>query len=406
MFNIFANRAGVPNLLRGNAWVYVNNDSYLKLWVKNGTKFDQQNSILKQVPNKLNWWRQYKLPMGKNYKDLSSTVILEPTNTYVDNTYNLQTHSITGQVYENVSENDFNDQKALKLKATKYSIWDAYDNKTKYYLAKNNQNATLESYDNGATWHNFQLIDGQIGNNPIRNEAFSGNAVGSGIQLKYQKNPKLNNRIIFAMYNYTAGIQSPYYIYSDDFGKTWNKKINFGFKRNLIESSFIETEDGELYWYLRQAVWGSKNNRPAITKSLDGGLTWINLDSKNKNQNWKDLNLKVDGNVFSGLAYFKIKNKKYFVFALPKVNFRKAGSLYVADEKFEKITEVYTFDPSNYEHFVYSYPITINIGKNFADILIAYEASNKTKVANYDKHFNNRPKGDGIQLDKIRITIK
>ncbi|MGY6172123.1 exo-alpha-sialidase [Candidatus Mycoplasma pogonae] len=406
LFNIFAERAGIVHLLKGNPWVYVGNEKYLKLWVKKANnQFDSQSSILKRVPGKENWFRQYKLPNGVNHQKLTANTQLIPTDTYIDMSYNAKTKAISGQVFENVLQSEINDKNALAKKATNHSVFDNYNN-AKYFLAKNNHNAMLESYDNGLTWQNLSYFDEKIGNHPDRSEPFSGNAVGSGIQLKNQKNPKLNGRVFFTMYNFVGGVQKPYLIYSDDFGETWNK-VMFNNSDNLTESTLIETKDGEIYYTLRQSVWGKKDNTPFISKSTDGGLTWKNPKNPNSNQQFAKLPVNnVDGNVFSGVASFELKGKSYFVYALPKGNFRKAGSLFVSDKDLTWSKEILSFDTKNQEHFAYSYVAVVENGTDYVDVLVVYEWSPHTKIFNQDQHFNSRPKGGGIQVDKIRIKLK
>lgn len=407
LFDMFADRAGIPQLMKGNAWVYINGEAYLKLWVRNNGKFDTQNSVLKRVPGKANWWQKYLLPNGVKYNQITNTSELTPTKTYVDNSYNSESKTITGTVYENVEEGVLNNPELLEGYKTQHSIWDRYDvSTTKYFLAKNNQNGMLESFDEGETWTNFKLIDDQIGKAQYPQRQFTGNAVGNGIQLKHQRDKSLNGRVLFATYSYTNGTQNPDIIYSDDFGTNW-KNMNVPFmKQNLTESTFFETEEGDLYWFLRHSVWGSGNNKPVFTKSTDGGKTWQHPTNANSTQKYVDINLKADGNVFSGMTSFKLKDKRYFAFALPKENGRYAGSLYVSDDTFTNIQEVYTFDENNQEHFAYSYTTLLTQSDNGVELLVTYEWSPKTKIMNTDKYFNTRPKGGGIQLEKIKLLLK
>lgn len=405
LFNIFAEREGIPNLKSGNPWVYVGDQAYWKVWLRdNGKTFNQDNYVWKELTEKQGWWRLYKIPNKLKHNQINESTKLIATKTYVDNSYNSQTKTITGQVYENVEENELNNFDQLIKRATKHSIYDKNVVGTKYILAKNNHNATLESYDNGKTWTNLQMIDKHIAKD--RGIApFVGNAVGSGIQLKNQKNSKLNGRIIFPMYSVHNSVQKAYYIYSDDGGMTWNTKFVNGLQRNSTEATFTQLEDGSLFWFQRQSIWG-RSNKQSVTKSTDGGLTWFNPSNPSSSKIYQVIDIDADGNVFSGLTHFNLKGKDYFLFALPKKNFRYAGSVYITDSNFKEYTEVYTFDKKNKEHFAYSYPLTVNVTNDYAEVLIAYEWSPKTKIFTNDKNFANRPFGGGIQLDKLKISLK
>ncbi|MCU9934823.1 sialidase family protein, partial [Mycoplasmopsis cynos] len=59
----------------------------------------------------------------------------------------------------------------------------------------NNHVISIESYDNGKTWKNLRWIDEDVYESS-KNAKFSGTAVGNLIQLKHQKDPKLNGRIL------------------------------------------------------------------------------------------------------------------------------------------------------------------------------------------------------------------
>ncbi|WAM04435.1 sialidase family protein [Mycoplasmopsis cynos] len=210
-----------------------------------------------------------------------------------------------------------------------------------------------------------------------------------------------------------------YYLYSDDYGNSW-KRQNVSFPRNLTESSMIEAKDGSIYWLLRNdRGFGATTAKHWITKSVDGGKTWINPNG-DTGSNGKDLNIgnkNFDGNVFSGIGYFNLKGKDYFIFSIAKDNIRRNGSLFITDSTFNDATELFDYDfmlnqSNKNEHFVYSYALTIDEEKDYVDILSIYEASEKTRVhgkpngdglPEWEKH---RPQADEIQVDRFRIWLK
>ncbi|MCU9936000.1 hypothetical protein NWP96_02435 [Mycoplasmopsis cynos] len=125
--------------------------------------------------------------------------------------------------------------------------------------------------------------------------------------------------------------------------------------------------------------------------------TWINPDENDRknNQFAKNSNTKKNnhGNVFSGIGYFNLKEKDYFIFSTPKKQ-RRDGSLYIADKTFNDVVEVFDYDFSNKnqeEHFVYSYALTIRQTNEYVDVVVVYESSSKTKIPdNKQPHDSDR----------------
>ncbi|WP_322960412.1 sialidase family protein [Mycoplasmopsis cynos] len=406
--------------------------------LKSNDKFDNEISFLERVPGTQNWFRRVILKDGKDIKNATSSDFTL-TSDYVDLNYHTETGAITGIVYKNIqSESELNNPKVLQSKKTEYSVLDfANNNKSKYVLSSdeydevknkkktgkkllafNNHVVSIESYDNGKTWKNLRWIDEDVYESS-KNAKFSGTAVGNPIQLKHQKDPKLNGRILLPMYQIGGGGIPAYYLYSDDYGNSW-KRQNVSFPRNLTESSMIEAKDGSIYWLLRNdRGFGAATAKHWITKSVDGGKTWINPNG-DTGSNGKDLNIgnkNFDGNVFSGIGYFNLKGKDYFIFSIAKDNIRRNGSLFITDSTFNDATELFDYDfmlnqGNKNEHFVYSYALTIDEEKDYVDILSIYEASEKTRVhgdshgkglSEWEKH---RPQADEIQVDRFRIWLK
>ncbi|VEU64719.1 exo-alpha-sialidase [Mycoplasmopsis cynos] len=433
--DIFPDKTGLPHLHNGTIWTKINGKNYLRLYtrLKSNDKFDDEISFLERVPGTQNWFRRVILKDGKDIKNATSSDFTL-TSDYVDLNYHTETSAITGIVYKNIeSESELNNPEVLQSKKTEYSVLDfANNNKSKYVLSSdeyvnkkgekqrafNNHVVSIESYDNGKTWKNLRWIDEDVYESS-KNAKFSGTAVGNPIQLKHQKDPKLNGRILLPMYQIGGGGLPAYYLYSDDYGNSW-KRQDVSFPRNLTESSMIEAKDGSIYWLLRNdRGFGAATAKHWITKSVDGGKTWINPNG-DTGSNGKDLNIgnkNFDGNVFSGIGYFNLKGKDYFIFSIAKDNIRRNGSLFITDSTFNDATELFDYDfmlnqGNKNEHFVYSYALTIDEEKDYVDILSIYEASEKTRVhgdshgkglSEWEKH---RPQADEIQVDRFRIWLK
>ncbi|MCU9936911.1 glycoside hydrolase, partial [Mycoplasmopsis cynos] len=175
-------------------------------------------SFLERVSGTQNWFRRVILKTGKDIKNATSSDFTL-TSDYVDLNYHTETSAITGIVYKNIeSESELNNPEVLQSKKTEYSVLDfANNNKSKYVLSSdeydevknkkktgkkllafNNHVVSIESYDNGKTWKNLRWIDEDVYESS-KNAKFSGTAVGNPIQLKHQKDPKLNGRILLPM---------------------------------------------------------------------------------------------------------------------------------------------------------------------------------------------------------------
>ncbi|MGZ9432043.1 exo-alpha-sialidase [Mycoplasma sp. CB776] len=414
IFDVFPGKdTSVVNLKRGNPWFYVGNNAYLKLWTKlnDPNSFDSRVSVLKEVDGRKNWFRRYILPAGVGFNSsFTERTVLEETNTYVDLSYHSDTRTITGSVYENVQETDFDNPEILNSKKTIHSVLDepyksgaVRPEYAIYALALNSHVASLESFDGGQTWTNLTWMDEKFSSS--RNEhPFVGTGVGNGIQLHHQQNSNLNGRVIIPMYS----LSDMFLLYSDDNGQTWNEISKpTGFKANLSESSLIEANDGAIYWFLRNAGgWSTDRNKFYVSKSIDGGLTWSSPDG-NSLAKGKDIVIdqNYDGNVFSGISYFNWKNKDYFLFALPKTVARRNGALFIANSNFDQITELFKYDDEQKEHFAYNYPLVVNQTNDYIDFISLYESSQIFKIFNggFD---GAREQGEEIQIDRFRLWIK
>ncbi|UWV80969.1 glycoside hydrolase [Mycoplasmopsis cynos] len=285
--DIFPDKTGLPHLHNGTIWTKINGKNYLRLYtrLKSNDKFDNEISFLERVPGTQNWFRRVILKDGKDIKNATSSDFTL-TSDYVDLNYHAETSAITGIVYKNIeSESELNNPEVLQSRKTEYSVLDfANNNKSKYVLSSdeyvnkkgekqrafNNHVVSIESYDNGKTWKNLRWIDEDVYESS-KNAKFSGTAVGNPIQLKHQKDPKLNGRILLPMYQIGGGGIPAYYLYSDDYGNSW-KRQDVSFPRNLTESSMIEAKDGSIYWLLRNdRGFGAATAKHWITKSVDGG---------------------------------------------------------------------------------------------------------------------------------------
>lgn len=394
-FDLFPGKSGIPHLYPGNPWVLINNKPYLKMWTKTNNSFDQRVSVLKKEINS-NWFRQYIIPTN-NFNVNEEDLI--PTNNYVDLNYHQDTKTITGIVYENVEKNDFLDKSILESKKTNHSVLDR--TQEKYLLAINSHLLTLESYDEGETWRNLNWIESNFVEQR-GNLYFLGTGVGNIIQLKNQTNSLLNNRIIMTTYAQNANKKWVLsYVYSDDFGNNWNYLDGFSNFTNSTESTMIQVEDGTLYWMTRVDIGYSNPSKYKIARSIDAGKTWTDLDGENQIPKEIRINDKrYDGNVFSGISSFSYKNKNYFVFALSSFR-RNNGSLYIADDKFEQVIEVFKFNNTNNIPFSYSYPIVLNAKGNRIEVAIMYETPQFYK---YNDLANKAM--EEIQIDRFEIKIK
>ncbi|VEU59290.1 sialidase family protein [Mesomycoplasma neurolyticum] len=400
LFNLSGSRQGIPHFQDSQPFTKINDKLAWKISVKNNQEIESK--VLLKYSKKENWWRLHNIKTDNNE---TTNTTLEPLNVYVNNEYDSKNHFISGRVYENVLESDFDNDELLESKATEHSIWDPY-NDAKYIPEKVNYNGYLESFDNGETWKNFKIIDEDF---PNTTKKFLGNAVGGGIQLKHQTNARLNGRVIFPMYsNFTEIVkgrsttrEKAYYIFSDDFGKNWNLK-EAGLDFNLTESTMIEIENGEIYWLLRNSTGG--NNSFGITKSNDGGQNWIN--PKNLKEKNGYIQLAHDGRVFSGMSHFKLNDEDYFIFAAPTRWKRINGQLFITDKKFEKFYSVYNFDYKGIEEFAYSYSYVVEQQKDYVDVIIVYEWSPDTRQNSNYTFLMSRPQGIGIHITKLRIKLK
>ncbi|WAM10633.1 glycoside hydrolase [Mycoplasmopsis cynos] len=214
--DIFPDKTGLPHLHNGTIWTKINGKNYLRLYtrLKSNDRFDDEISFLERVPGTQNWFRRVILKAGKDIKNATSSDFTL-TSDYVDLNYHAETSAITGIVYKDIqSESELNNPKVLQSKKTEYSVLDfANNNKSKYVLSSdeyvnkkgekqrafNNHVVSIESYDNGKTWENLRWIDEDVYESS-KNAKFSGTAVGNPIQLKHQKDPKLNGRILLPMY--------------------------------------------------------------------------------------------------------------------------------------------------------------------------------------------------------------
>ncbi|WP_300365469.1 exo-alpha-sialidase [Brachyspira sp.] len=121
------------------------------------------------------------------------------------------------------------------------------------------------SYDNGKTWeYPPRDITGQLW---LDNTEEAGGFIGSGrgIQLKWQKDPKKNRRLMAAMV-FQGGYARA--IYSDDGGTNWKASPRVDGKCD--EPKVIELADGTVMMNNRALGQGKRQ----ISYSSDGGETW------------------------------------------------------------------------------------------------------------------------------------
>ncbi|MCU9933323.1 glycoside hydrolase [Mycoplasmopsis cynos] len=177
------------------------------------------NSLLERVVGTQNWYRRVTLKNGKNFNNVTSSDLV-PTNDYVDLNYHTETNTITGIVYNNIqSESELIKPQLLESKKSNYSVLDNGEN-SKYLIGVNDYIVSIESYDDGQTWTGLNWIYDDSFSKLYKDSKFIGTAVGNPIQLKHQKDPKLNGRIIVPVYGYYG--TTSFYIYSNDFGRKWN----------------------------------------------------------------------------------------------------------------------------------------------------------------------------------------
>ncbi|WP_025755679.1 sialidase family protein [Mycoplasmopsis cricetuli] len=359
--------------------------------------------FLKPVENHEGWMQMFSIKDEYSnipVNNINSFNQLQATEQFIDLRLG-EENTLTGQIFEKIkSFDDLNNPEKLASSATEHSIFDqyfvsnpvkrkpkshkkiSYNNKKLRWFIKQAATISMESEDGGLSWKNLKFLNSYIdkneNNEDLSSFKFKGNAVGSGISLKYQKNPKLNNRILLPFYaflNYKT--HAPFLLVSDDFGKSWTRK-KVDIKEQISESTLLETQEGVLYWFFRNV----DDNGNVISKSLDGGETWQAVHKTDQGQNYSSLKNNSHANVFSGLELFRYQDKNYFIFAAPrtKAGKRTNGALFLTDETFEKVVEIFNFDtkdPENKNHFGYSKVLSVKVENNKATVLVAYETENK-----------------------------
>ncbi|MCU9935582.1 sialidase family protein [Mycoplasmopsis cynos] len=200
LVDLFPAKFGIRNLKGGNPWVTIDNKNYLKLWTRNNSKLEG-NSLLERVAGTQNWYRRVTLKNGKKFNNVTSSDLV-PTNDYVDLNYHTETNTITGIVYNNIqSESELIKPQLLESKKSNYSVLDNGEN-SKYLIGVNDYIVSIESYDDGQTWTGLNWIYDDSFSKLYKDSNFIGTAVGNPIQLKHQKDPKLNGRIIVPAYGF------------------------------------------------------------------------------------------------------------------------------------------------------------------------------------------------------------
>lgn len=335
-----------------------------------------------------NWWKVYKLPQNKSFDEITADSELTDAKIYIDNSYNPQTRTITGNVYKDVEatavegkDNEFTFAKLEDLPAKlDGSIYDykvsQTENNQKYSVNKYVFDAgiklyTLESKDNGKTWSNLQDINSQLNTfyQPKENAQdktsrylgglFAGS--GNGVFLTNQKAPAAenapmlkNNTLVFPVYWFAesnpetqteASSRESLYIYSNDFGKTWNRsstnpEFTQANQTNTTKSTIIEDKDGKIFI--------SQNNNSGFLKvkaSTDSGKTFTNIETT------QDQNLKFP--VSKTLAFAKISanSQDYFIYATPANADGTNGKLFISKTDLKNRQEM--LDNLNGDYFGY-----------------------------------------------------
>lgn len=147
----------------------------------------------------------------------------------------------------------------------------------------------IKSTDDGKTWSEPINLNHQVKEEWMR---FIGTGPGRGIQL--ENGPDKGRLIIPIYYSNMARVMSCAVVYSDDDGATWSRSDSPNDNRDishtptsaedigtsirkyeLTECQAVELADGSIHLYMRNHYG---NGRVARSVSLDGGLTWGELE--------------------------------------------------------------------------------------------------------------------------------
>lgn len=366
-----------------------------------------------------NWWKIYKLPFNIDYSQVKETSNLIDTKIYVDNNYNSQTRTITGNVYKNLEaksstldKNTYTFDQDLKpyLDGSIYDFADiradvSNQKLKKYAFDGGLQLYSLESYDNGQTWTNLNDINMSVKNDDGTNQArYYGGllaGVGNGIQLKHQQgeNAELNGALFFPVYWFinrnpsTSGenrlVQQQTFIFSKDLGKTWHlhdEKANLNSDTNT-EATINEDEKGNIYTNQRNLT-----NYPKVMVSNDGLKTQTQVAVK------KETSQSYNTYVAQGFLKITANNKDYFLISAPQGPGRIGGKIFLYQDDFTNKQTIFEVTPPQ-KPFLYSALELLYQKDNYIEFALTYVTNDdKSTIANLTDGFSIHVERYGLYL--------
>ncbi|WP_027119379.1 sialidase family protein [[Mycoplasma] testudinis] len=173
---------------------------------------------------------------------------------------------------------------------------------------------------------------------------------GKALELQHQKDPALNGNIIVPLYEFgnNGGLrQNAYYaIINPKTNQISTSNYLLGSGGWTSESQIVEYHDGTLIAMSRNSTNGSI----AISKSIDGGKTFTDLDgSLSRTSNFS---IGVNNNTQIGLTNFYYQGNDYTLFSLPSNQTNRVdGAIYlVKNYDFDKPQKIYSFPKGSFQY--------------------------------------------------------